>query len=66
MDKLQEQVANFVELHNIRKIRRQKSRDFYILAKVPKELYYFHNGRRDYKIVPERVIKAVCLNSRKN
>jgi hypothetical protein len=59
MDKLLEQVSNFVGLHNIRKIRKQKSREYYIPAGVPEELYFFHDGRRDYKTVPEGVTEAV-------
>jgi hypothetical protein len=52
-------VANFVDLYNIRKIRKQKSRDYYILARVFKELYFFYNSRKDYKTKLKGVIKAV-------
>jgi hypothetical protein len=51
MDKLREQVSNFVNLYNIYTIRKQKWRDHVILLGRLKDLYFFHDGALDCKTV---------------
>jgi hypothetical protein len=52
-DKLREQIRNFVDLHNIHTIRKQKWRDHVIPSGRPEDLYFFHDGREDCKTVLE-------------
>jgi hypothetical protein len=53
MDKLREQVSNFVNLHNIHTIRKQKWRDHVIPPGRPEDLYFFHDDAPDCKTVLE-------------
>jgi hypothetical protein len=48
MEKLRSDISNFVEVHNIHQIRRQKSRVEYHQCGVPKELYFFPENARNY------------------
>jgi hypothetical protein len=55
IDKLREQVRNFVMVHNLGTIRKQKNKDFFILSGVSEELYFFHNRVDNFKTVPEGI-----------
>jgi hypothetical protein len=59
MDKLREQVSNFVNLHNIYTIRKQKWKDHVIPLKCLKDLYFFHDGVPDCKTVPKGITEEL-------
>jgi hypothetical protein len=44
-------------VYNLSTIRKQNNRDFFILAGVPEELYFFYNGVDDFKTIPEGIIE---------
>jgi hypothetical protein len=58
MDTLREQVENFVNLHNIHTIRKQKWRDHIIPPGRPEDLYFFHDNAPDCKITPDGAAEA--------
>jgi len=59
IDILREQVQNFVDLHNIYTIRKQKWRSYIIPLGRPEDLYFFHDHAPECKTIPEGVSEAI-------
>jgi hypothetical protein len=59
IEKLREQVQNFVDLHNIHTIRKQKWRDHIILSGRPEDLYFFHDRAPNCKTIPEGITNVM-------
>jgi hypothetical protein len=57
IDKLREQVQNFVIVYNLDTIQKQKNKDFFIPSGIPEELYFFYNRVDDFKTILKGIIK---------